>query len=180
MASIQLRVCGEFGGAPDADDAIDDSVSPRLTTCVASRCARQLAAAALQPQFETLRRRVRARRSLGSCRGVGDDVGEVSCAGGAASHRAQSRPSRAPAPRRRRRHGAIAQRRLTRRVDRRIEQHRVFADQAATSPIHLDQQGDERLGDRVRGLELDDLTTVGTCGASCTCTLLRNTGHSRP
>jgi hypothetical protein len=31
MANIQLRVCGEFAEAPDADVAIDDSVSPRFT-----------------------------------------------------------------------------------------------------------------------------------------------------
>jgi hypothetical protein len=31
MANIQLRVCGEFGAAPEADDAIEDSVSPRFT-----------------------------------------------------------------------------------------------------------------------------------------------------
>jgi hypothetical protein len=32
MANIQLRVCGEFAELPEADDAIEDNVSPRFTT----------------------------------------------------------------------------------------------------------------------------------------------------
>jgi hypothetical protein len=32
MANIQLRVWGEFAESPEAEDAIDESVSPRFTT----------------------------------------------------------------------------------------------------------------------------------------------------
>jgi hypothetical protein len=32
MASIQLRVCGEFAEPPEAELAIEDNVSPRFTT----------------------------------------------------------------------------------------------------------------------------------------------------
>ncbi len=49
---------------------------------------------------------------------------------------------------------------LIRRVHRRIEKHRVLADEASPRVVHFDEQCDERLGDRVCGLQLDDFATV--------------------
>ncbi len=43
---------------------------------------------------------------------------------------------------------------------RRIEQHRVFAEQAAARPIHVDQERDERLADRIARANQQDAAPV--------------------
>ena len=52
-------------------------------------------------------------------------------------------------------------RRLPRGVDRRIEQHGVFAHQPSVRPVHLDEQRNKRVGDRIGGLERDDGAAIG-------------------
>ena len=81
MANIQLRVCGEFAEAPEAEEAIDDKVSPRLTTWLEPPSA----LAELPAPADI------ARDELGagddSPGGVGE-IEEVSCAGGTCEPRA--------------------------------------------------------------------------------------------
>src|SRR6266542_6427178 len=75
---------------------------------------------------------------------------------------ARNRPLAGARPRRRCGYWSVVGGRLSRRVNRGIQQHRVFTDETPTSPVHLHEESDEWLCNGVRGLELDDLTTVRT------------------
>ena len=95
MANIQLRVCGEFAELPEAAEAIDDNVSPRLMTWV-----EPLAALAVLPTPAEVGRAALEEDVgvglLAASGGVGE-IEEVSCDGGTCDPRAIA-PSCAPAP----------------------------------------------------------------------------------
>ncbi len=61
---------------------------------------------------------------------------------------------------RRRGYRRIARSALSGCEHRRIEQHREFANRMATSPVHLDEESDERLRYRIRGLQRDDRMAI--------------------
>src|SRR6187399_1581741 len=86
MANIQLRVCGEFVAAPEAEVAICDNVSPRLTVWLVPP-----AALALLPAPADI-----GRGALDSSGALGE-MDDVSCDGGTCDPRAIA-PSCAPAP----------------------------------------------------------------------------------
>ena len=74
--------------------------------------------------------------------------------------------AQAPAAPPRERQSRSARRRTPRRPggrseDRRVEQDRVLAQQAAARPVRLDEQRHERLGDRLRRRDLEDVLAVG-------------------
>src|SRR5579862_1368971 len=85
MASIQLRVCGEFGAAAAALLAIADSVSPRCTTWVPPALDSELAGGAL------------LRAGAGELR-TGAGSGKLAAAALAVSALRGIAPSRVPAP----------------------------------------------------------------------------------
>ena len=136
--------------------AIPESVSPRSTTCVPPPAAAAGAAlveaglgagggaseGAVSAGAGQLRR---ARRGGGGC-------GRFAAASDLARARTGTGTGRGD-------RGARC-RRLTRRVQRRIEQHRVFAHQLAVRPDDLDQQRNEGLGYRIGRGELHDLAAV--------------------
>jgi hypothetical protein len=90
MANIQLRVWAEFAELPEAEDAIDDNVSPRFTTWLEPPAA----LLALLPAAAAI-----------ACEGLGEDdssgglgeIDEVSCDGGTCEPRAID-PSCTPVP----------------------------------------------------------------------------------
>ena len=52
-------------------------------------------------------------------------------------------------------HRSVARRGLPGGIDRGIEQHGVLTHQMPARPVHLNKEGNERLGNRVRGLQRD-------------------------
>ena len=81
-----------------------------------------------------------ARRSGGAPAARGP---RARCAARTSARARAARPPPLPgAPRPARQRGG------SRRIDRRVEQHRVFAQQSPARPVGVDQKGDERLGDR--------------------------------